>query len=713
MKLVTSLIALALAIGAVVLPGAAEAAGTTGADVTFAPAALGTLAPGQDLVLSGTISNPTTETIPAGTASVTLNRTPLSSRADLAAWLGTDSTIAADKLGTDLFDTGTPAVAPGHSVPVVITVPAASVTFGSQSSVWGTRTIAVTVRNGDSIIGQARTDIVWEPGGPAASTGLVVAVPLTVPPSSTGLISADLLASYTGVGGLLTTELDQVIGRNVAIGIDPMILASIRILGDTAPQSVSDWLTRLEGASNNTFGLGYADSDLAGANQADSKRLLAPTGFPIDPALFPRASTATPTPQTATPTPTPTSSGQPVSLLPTPESLVAWPYTVDKIAWPADDTVVEADLDAFASYGFTNTIMSSSNVSYSLNYTPSAAATIDKHRVLVSDSTISSLVRSAASATSQLAWESAMVKVSGAIAVIGRERPAESRTILATLGRDATGSEFRLSQTLDALATLPWSTPAALSTIAKASDPVAASVAAKPEAAAHVAQIRSLLDSEARVGSFSSILANPTVLTTERRLSLLALLSNTWNADSAGWATATAKYNDRSTSITDSVSIAAGGSLVLTSKNSPLPVTVNNKLAWPVTVYVAVHSPTGILNVLDPRVGLTIEANSQAKASVPVRSVANGEALVQTTLSSATNVAIGQPVQTTVQVQAGWETAFTAAVAVLVVGVFGFGIWRNINKRRKSKKAARGAAPGDEPSDPPAADASPSEPRSS
>ncbi|WP_394770604.1 DUF6049 family protein [Lacisediminihabitans sp.] len=706
MRLVTSLIALAMAIGAIVLPVAAEAAEPPAVVATFAPAALGTLAPGQDLVLSGTITNSGNQAIPAGTATVSLNRTAVSSRTDLAGWHDSDSILGDDKLGTRIFETGTPEVPAGRSVPVVITVPAASVTLSAQSS-WGTRTTAVTVRSGGSVVAQARTDIVWAPGGPVSATGLAVAFPLTVPHPATGLIPADLLATYTGIGGILSHDLDAVIGRNVAIGIDPMLLASIRILGDTAPPSATEWLSRLEGAPNDTFALSYADSDLAGATQAGSKRLLTPTAFPIDPTLFPGATTASPSPQTGsptdgpTPTPTPTPTGEPVSPLPTPESLVAWPYTIDKIGWPNDDTVVEADLDSFDSFGLSTTILNSSNVSYTVNYTPSAAATIDKHRVVVSDNTLSSLLRAAAGTTSQLAWENAMVRLSGSIAVVGRERLAESRTLLSTLGRSGTGAEPRLSQTLDALATLPWATPATVAAVATAGEPINAALTAKPVPAARVATIKALLASEAQVGNFSSVLADPSLLTTERRLSLLALLSNSWTADDSGLAAANAKYLARSTTILDSVSIAESSSLFLTSQNSPLPVTVSNKLPWPVTVYVSVRSPTGILEVLEPRVELTIEANSQAKASVPIRSVANGEVLIDTTLSSATNIPIGRPVQTRVEVQAGWETAFTAVVAALVVGVFGFGIWRNIRKRRKGKEPA-GDESGDQPDGTPA-----------
>src|SRR5690554_15602 len=118
----------------------------------------------------------------------------------------------------------------------------------------------------------------------AATTRLALAVPLTVPPESTGLIPADRLESYTSPTGILTRTLDAVEGHTVTIGIDPMIIASIRILGNTAPDSALLWLDRLKNVNNETFALSYADSDLAALSQAGSTTVLAPTSFEVDPS---------------------------------------------------------------------------------------------------------------------------------------------------------------------------------------------------------------------------------------------------------------------------------------------------------------------------------------------------------------------------------------------------------------------------------------------
>lgn len=689
------MIALATAIGAVVLPAAAHteavlpAVAHTEAVITIAPAASGVLEPGQELVLDGMVSNPTGTIIPAGSATVSLNRAPLSSRAGLASWLAPESTSANDRLDIQLFETPTPEVRAGETISLQLKVPAASIDLGVQAAIWGTRTLAVRITAGGVEVGQARTSIVWYPGGAVQPTRLAIAMPLTVPQGSDGLIPPDLLASYTAPGGLLSRELDQLIGpaveQNVAIGIDPRIIASIRILNKAAPPSAIAWLARLDATSNDSFALSYADSDLAAASQARAPRVLAPD-FLVDPTLFPGAPTQSPEPQTASPTPAP--SVTPVTPVPDAVALQKWGYAVDAVAWPADRTVVGTDLDNFEASGLTTTILASDNVAYDdLNYTPSAAAKVGKHNALIADSILSSLLRAASSATTQLDWEKAMSALSSAIAVVGRERPTDSRTLLATLDRRDPGGQFFLHQTLEALAGLPWASSARITdlTTALATTAVAATVTARPEPAERIATVTRLLASEAAAGSFSSTLVTPLQITAERRLSLLAILANSWLSDQA-WASAADKYVSRSTVITNSVTIVKSSSLLITATNAPIPVTVSNTLPWPVVAYVTVRSPTGILSVANDRVELTIEADSQAKVNVPVKSNANGNTTVEVSLTSATNVPIGQVAYLNVDVQAQWESAFTAVVAVLLVGVFGFGIWRNIAKRRKAKK---------------------------
>jgi hypothetical protein len=696
MKLVTPLIALAMAIGAVVLPGslpgalpgavAATAADASSVVVSVAAQSVGVAQPGVPLDLDGTIENATATTIPAGTATVYLSGETLSGRDALTDWLG-ESATSADGVGGAVFTFPTAEIPAGRTVAFSASVPAGSFDLGTQ---YGARRLAVGVVSSEGIA-YGRSVVVWNPGGAVNQTALAIAAPLTVPRSTTGLITAELLATYTGPNGLLTRDLDQIIDRNVTIAVDPMIVASIRILGNSVPDSARLWLERLEAATNDTFELSYADSDLSAATQAGASGVLSPTSFPIDAGLFPGATTASPSP-TATddagPTPTPTTSA--ALTLPTIETLTQLPYSMTSIAWPASGTVVDNDLDVFGAAGLSDTILDSTNVSGAkttgASDTTAATVTVDKHLALVSDSDIASLIDSAASASTQLEWEQAMATVSATLSLIGNETPAATPTLLAALARDTPGARPRLSQTLDALYSLQWVSSSDVRALRQAT-PLTATLTPTPESADRVAKVTALLAAEAKVAEFGSVLVDPTQLTGERRLSLLAILSNEWPVAGSTWEKAADKYLAKSTSLMASVRIAGSSSLYITSKNSHVDVTVQNELDFPVTVYVTVRSPNGILTILNPRLAQTVQANSQAKASVPVQSVANGDVTVRVSLTSATGVPIATTALVKVDVQAGWETAFTAIIAALLVALFGVGIYRNIARRRRSRRA--------------------------
>ncbi len=737
MRLANSAIALAVAIGIIVLPAIGvpvrAAVGTEPATVgvEFTPSNTGILVPGQPLVLNGTITNRTATDVPAGTAVVYLNRTPVGTRAALAEWLAPGSASASERLGTAVLEAATPIVPAGRQAPIQLVVPASAIDFGTQSIVWGARTLAVRITAAGEQIGQSRSSIVWNTNDGMGKTGLALIVPLTVPPDSAGLISADDLAGYTAQGGLLSRQLDEVINQDVALGIDPRILASIRILGTSTPPSALAWLERLRAADNVTFALTYADYDLAAASQSNAPGVLAPTSFPINESLFPEGVTPTPTstpspsqapgdPTTvpilppSSPSPVPSPSGPPMVTpgIPDLQSLLAWSYTLSAIAWPADDSVIESDLDAFSAGGLTTTIMSSNNVGYGdLAYTPSSPARVGSHSVLVSDATISALFRSASRAIDPAEWEVAMTQLSSTLAVVAREQPSQTRTLLATLGRSLPGSNDRVSQTLAALFSLPWvsatpvtnlvasfggtpqvsvpgvpTTPPAVSV----GSPVSAAVAARALPESRLSAVTALLASEAVTASFATVLATPALITGERRLSLLATLANGWPDDQSR-VTEEKNFLTASDAIRGSVSIAKSSSVHIIATSSLLPVTVTNRLPWPVTVNVFVRSPNSLLTISKEQVSLTIQAASQAKVTVPVRANANGDSRVSVRLTSPTDVPIAGPEFTDVDVQAGWETAFTAIVAAFLLAIFGFGIYRNVTKRRRAGSATEAA----------------------
>lgn len=515
----------------------------------------------------------------------------------------------------------------------------------------------------------------------ASPVRLAIAVPITVPGTNTGILDAETLTQYTGPLGLLTRQLDAVIDRPVAIAVDPMIIASIRLLGNTAPASALSWLDRLGHAGNETFALSYADADLTLGIQAGGG-VLQPTGFDfaIDPARFAPVSTATPTP---TPTPSPTPPPSTLPPLPTTESLLDLPFSLSGIAWPKDDSVVGTDLTALAAAGYSATILSSTNLNRDAD--DSTVATVGEQRVLVSDAAVSDAFRAAVHSLTIDGWQGASGTLTEAIASIGRVQSGAQATVFATLDRSTLLGGSRLTDTLDALQANPAITFVALSD-ALAVAPTEATVKDEPQSSDRLNAATHLLAASNAETSFATVAEDPQAILDERRLALLAVLSNQWDVDADGWSAVVEAFLSDSHDLRSAVHLVTSDDFLLAADfDQFLPITVSNKLDQPVTVYVTVRPSTGALVVADSHVELSLDANSQAKVNVPVRSLSNGLVGVQVSLSSASGVSIGTPILSKVNVQAGWETPIVVIVASLVVLVFVVGIVRTVLRRRKAR----------------------------
>ncbi len=694
MRLVTFLLALAMGLGALGFSDStAQAKAQTpnsGVNLTVSPAAFGALKPGEDLILSGTVSNGSPSAIAAGTVSVYLDRSVVTTRTSLHNWLSGTADDDGPHATTEVFQAASPAIPAGDTRSITLTVPAGSLGLDPSPAAWGVHAIKVRIAGGSTEVAAATSSIVWNPGATFQPTRISLVVPVGTPPGTSGLIPSVELATLTGPGGILTRELDQVTDRRVALAIDPMVIASIRLLGTSAPPSARQWLDRLQNISNNTFALSYADADLATMSQSGT--LLAPTDFTIDPKLFPTP-TSTPT-VTATP-PSTSDAGvggtnASVPTLPTSSTLLDWKYTLPGIAWPNDNTVVQKDLATFQQNKLTTTIVSSSNVSSGdLGYTSSAAATIDGHPVVVADDTVSQLFRKAVFAPTTPVWQQAMSELSASIAMVTQERPDTARTLLATLGRNYPTGSYRLADTLAGLDTLPWTTGASLTEAAN-TVPVEASLENKPISSERIAQVKELRAAESAVDTFSSVLQQPTLLTGPQRLDLLATLSSGWAGNAAKSKSAYQGYLAAAAKTTNSVTIVESSSIIQPSDKISLPVTVRNDLDFPVEVIVTVHSPSGILHIVHNQVPLIVEANSQAGARIAVQSVANGDVELRVSLTSASGTPISTPSFVDVDVQAQWETMITVIIGALLIGVFGFGIWRNVARRRRARRTQAG-----------------------
>ncbi|KQX05127.1 MULTISPECIES: DUF6049 family protein [unclassified Leifsonia] len=715
-------------------------------DVSVSIATDPQLGPGQNLSVTVTLTNSGATATEPGSIEVVLDPDRITTRDELDAWLDGPSDEEDDPDDGPSVTVDAPGLAPSTNTTLTAAIPAASV--GLTGSEWGARGIAATYTAGDAEVAEGRGTVTWYAGEPVPVTPVAVAMSMTAPVGTTGVLTGSELAQLTRPGGLLKRQLDGVVGRDVTIGIDPMIIASIRLLGTSAPESAVAWLDELAALDNETFPLAWADADLAVQAQAGLTQLLGPTSldYAIDPANF-SGETATPTPTPTTPestatdspaaepsssdagvrstdapTPAPGSTEAPPTesptasptagiptIQPTLADLLSWPYTATNIAWPDSGTVAAPDPAVFAANGLTTTIMSSSDLAEPSTTTPRAAAVANDGDALVAlaDDRLSSALSAAVGSLTDLEWRTAMDQVAALLAVASTEGDTTS-AVLAALDRGWPNST-RLPDTLDALAQLAWAAPAPLLT-SLGSPAASVAIADVGEPADRVAVVPPLLQDEASLTAFSSALTDPAVLTGRERNEVLALLSIGWIEQPAPWAKALAEHREASVATLNSVSVSPSSSVLVVGSPTAIPVTIKNDFTSAVTVHVEATPSNGRL-VVDNGVDVTVEAGSSSSVKIPVSAqVGSGTVGLTIALTSASGVAIGQPYTVVANVHADWEGIGAAILGTLVVLFFGFGVVRTIRRRRRERAAAENVA--DEPvADDPGAEVDPSDAR--
>ncbi|MET0989061.1 MAG: DUF6049 family protein [Glaciihabitans sp.] len=646
--------------------------------MTVAPDTLGIPAAGEALYLTVTVTNGTSTAIDGATVEADVNPAQLTDSDTLTAWL-TDAEDSIDAPRA-VSSAQTSAIAAGETRIVGVTVPQEALAFTTE----GVYALGVRLLSGGEEVAHARTALSWK-GSSTNPVSIAVAAPLVLPATTAGLIDAATLAEYTARGGILSDQLDAMLGTPVAIGIDPRILVSIRVLGTAAPQSALEWLDRLRVAANPTFPLPYADADLAVSLAAGAAAPPAPTSFDfaVDPTQFAPVETASPSP-----TAPPTDADPALPPFPSTESLTEWDYSYPDLVWPAADTVTAATFPTLAASG-SPVLLSSDNVERSRAAGTSAVtSTIDGAAVAVADSRLSTLVQSAVNAGTTADWTAAMAELSSSTALAGDQTGAPS-TVLVTLDRSWSDAGYRLEQTLSTLYGLPWATPtgvdAALNTSSLAPDPATLIEGSIPQE--RVDTTAALLAAESAEASFVTIAADPSALIAERRLELLSLLSNAWLDDPDGWSERSAEFLAESEDVLGAIQISPSSTIQLPSDRGALPVTVNNGLDQEVTVYVNLRSRTPVLSVEDEYVELVIEPLSSARAQIPVVSLSNGEVRLSATVyDQPGGNSLGETSTIELNVHAGWETAGTVIFGALVVLIFVIGIVRTVRKRRRAAR---------------------------
>jgi murein biosynthesis integral membrane protein MurJ len=723
-------------------PAAAQA-GTT--SVQLSPSGRGVLGLGDDLSLTMTVTNDTDTALPAGRADLDIIRPVVGTRDILTDWLG--DTTPDGYPGEPMDRVAVPEVPAHRSVTIdSISVPFADVRLGTLNP-FGARRIAASYAAG-STVAVGRSAFTWNPSVDPAPVDVAVAMPITVPATTAGLLGASTLAADTAVDGTLTQQLDAAEGHSVALAVDPRIIASIRILGDDAPSSATAWLERLENLRNEKFPLSYADADVTGLRQAGLPGIAAPISFDqeiaaaVDADRFPDA-TASPTPsatstdQTTDPTPAPADQGATgdtgqtdqgsssaqtpgdsatsptdtatpgnddngsstdtgtTDTIPTSASLVSFPWTTDTVAWPVEGTVATDDLPALRDAGYTSTILSSANTSAGGSTTVAAAEQVGSTKALVSDQAMSDLLRDAADASNSRAADSAMSKLRATLATIAVQGTATGPVLL-TLDRSWPTDSTQLERALSALEDTSWISPTDFSTVVDAS-PGSLTLQSSDDGADRLTVLRRLVRSEQALVDFASAVTDPALVTAPARLTTLAAASNAWRADPDGLTEQVGRIAADHQETIGSVGIVNSSDITLLGDRSSLPISVRNRSDWPVTVFLTVTPSNSFLRIEQNAVEVTIQPRSSTRTTFPVQSVANGKVALSMALTSATGARIATPATVEINVQAQWETVITAVAAAAVVAIFGLGIVRNVRRRLRRRNGEPEPEDDDDP----------------
>lgn len=684
--------AAALVAAMTALSGAAFAPTATAADgslgIVFAPENSGLSRPGEPLVVSGTVTNKGDRSLGAGQLEISVS-------SDTASGDDLDAAFAdASELDTEIVATiDTPPLPVAGSAQLSVTIPAETLDAVLSGAGWGAHPVVTAVpgaSEGASVSALVRLD------GEGPATDVSVVLPLTAPPSVDGVIEAETLEEYTGLSGVLTRKLDAASDPRVALALDPRIIASIRVLGTSAPQSAIDWLQRLESLTNEIFPLQYGDADLALERHSGAPAALQPTSFAayLDPADFPQVE-ATPTPTTSTlpvETPEPTPSDEPAQpTLPTLDQLFAFDYTATDIAWPAADVVTVDDLIFAEQAALDRSIVDSSQLD---DRAVGPIAGVDGHTVLVADrssSRVSDAVFALGSADSRLTAS----RAAASLATSAEE--SETGRLLVPLSRSA-ATTTDIADSLRAVLALPWLNSVTMDSLVSSAAPEAGLTSADDGRTDSAA---TLLAEEAAVSAFSSVLAQPELLTGPARLDLMTALGAGWSDDLDAWRTALGTLRSRTSATLGAISIDPSSQINVAGFTADTPIYISNELPYPVTVVVQPRSSNGRLVITGS--SATIDANSTQRVPLQARAIGNGRVTVEVRMTSPAGVEIGTTRFIQLDVQPYWETAGIAVVGALVLGLLGFGTYRSIRRRRP--RPIEEPDTQDEASDGPAAEA--------
>ncbi|HET8582830.1 MAG TPA: DUF6049 family protein [Jatrophihabitans sp.] len=464
------------------------------------------------------------------------------------------------------------------------------------------------------------------------------------------LFTDDDLAGSVAPNGRLARALDVVsqLGADVPLTlvVDPELLDELEVM--TGPYTVESGRHRLAGTGQEAAATWLAQLASTLSTHPNVQITLTPYADPDVEALTRHHLNW--------------SAGMPAAMADNVTKALAGRTPDTTLDWPAGGAVSQATLDALSRAGVTSVVLGSTAVTPRADAAGVPAGAVQLAAAgtdivaLLTSSTIEKYA--GAAVTLNGSGAAALPALLAELSVRVAQEPATPHTALITPPRyvnpDVAAAVAAITTSSGSLFTRPASvttlertTPVPRGRLTK----VPASAATLPSANLHAAETV-----QATLPAFSAMFApsdpNARAVLTNLPIALQRIESSAWygqRATAAGRSYA-AQLTRQIDAIKHGVRIVrpSSGSYTLASSNSPLPITVENDLPYPVTVKVSIKTINGQPGFTARETAQLIEAHSKRTVHVPTSVERSGRIQVQAELLSPTGMSLGSPVQLTV-----------------------------------------------------------------
>lgn len=696
----------------------------------------------EDLTITGTIANGTSDAVSSVSLQVGVqDRTALSST-ELAAWLDEKQTGSLTTVLTQDLDDG---VQPGATRSFTLKVPHDSLPLFSSDQ-WGPRGVQVAAVSSGTEVAGDRTVVVWDDDVTVAPTRVTAVVPVTASSSELALLTspdgvaavADAVSAGAGpteeatasptAGG--TAEADStaekvaavrervlgllsLAGDGVVLAVDPALMEALGVPSTTTSPSATATTTATPTATQDptasasasssdgatgataepTAGTGSAGSDSTTATDTelvDALRTAASEGDVIalpwsdaDVAALAHLGRS--------------------DLITSATSRTSTSGTVEDgastgVAWVAgalDSTTLASLADA------TTTVIASPGdlpVAEDLTYTPSGTTVVDGRTVLVPDADLSSALGG------RLTTEDGQVNMSdldarqvlrGDAAILTRQAPSVSRDVVVTLSRTqaARTDPEVLRKRIAALTGSGWTSTQGLDDLLADADQSsrdgdAAARTALPteqKAASEVSDsdLSSATETASYLSSVASVLEDPSAVLGREGDVVATTVSASWRTDTAGRVSNIATARAAGDAVADGLTAVPSSTINLISSNADLPVRITSSLDQDVTVRVHLVPSAQRLQA-DADTTVTVPADGAVTSKVPVTAVGSGDVDLTIEVLAADGTRVGTPTTVHMRVRADWENLGTRVIGLGLVIMLAVGITRTVRRGRRT-----------------------------